>query len=371
MSETTTKVNLFDYDRKALENLLADLGEPRFRATQLLQWLHRDGVTDFQAMSNLSKNFREKLVEKVELRLPEIVLDNTAADGTRKWLCRMFDGNCIEMVFIPTDDRGTLCVSSQVGCALNCSFCATGKQGFSRNLTVAEIIGQLWQAVRLLSKDNKRHDRQVTNVVMMGMGEPLLNFDAVVAATNLMLDEFAYGLSKYRVTISTSGLVPEMQRLREISPVALAVSLHAPDDGLRNQIVPINKKYNLKSLIDICKIYYENETKRFVTFEYVMLKNVNDSLAHAKKLLKLLAGVRCKINLIPFNPFPGTEYQCSDADTILNFQRSLQQGGIVTTIRQTRGDPIAAACGQLVGNFSDRTGRKARIEKQKRKNDAA
>lgn len=365
MTSTVLRQNLLDCDRPALQQLMQDWGEPSFRVDQLIQSLHRDGITDIAALSNFSKALRQKLAAAYEVRPLEVIWHKVSADGTQKWLCQLPDGNRVDTVFIPQGNRGTLCVSSQVGCALNCSFCATGKQGFSRNLTVAEIIGQLWLAVRALSANKGRHDQKVTNVVMMGMGEPLYNFEAVVAAMNLMLDDHAYGLSKYRVTLSTSGVVPAMEKLRLLSPVSLAVSLHAPDNELRDEIVPLNRKYPLEQLIPLCRHYFPAESKRMVTFEYVMLAGVNDSLKQAKALARLLADVPCKINLIPFNPFPGTDYQCSSLAVIQAFQQLLQRHGFITTIRATRGDPIDAACGQLVGDFADRTGRKARLQRQR------
>lgn len=340
-----------------MEGFFLAADEKPFRAQQLTKWIHQMGVTDFEQMTNLSKALREKLKETATITLPEVIIDQASQDGTHKWLLRLEDGNCVETVFIPEQNRGTLCVSSQVGCVLNCSFCSTAKQGFSRNLSVAEIIAQVWLATRRLSSDGTSKQRPVTNVVMMGMGEPLLNFDNVVCAMNIMMDDLAYNLSKYRVTLSTAGLVPAMQRLREISKVSLAVSLHAPNDELRNELVPINKKYPLKDLMDICKKYYADDPRRVVTFEYVMLDGVNDSEKHAKELQRLIAHVPCKMNLIPFNPFPHTPYRRSSKENILRFQKILSHAGINTTIRKTRGDDIDAACGQLVGKVQDRTTR--------------
>jgi len=348
---------LLDYSRKQLETLLLEMGEKPFRSQQIIKWIHQVGLTDFQGMSNLSKVLRQKLAEHTTILLPEVVWDQASKDGTHKWLIRLSDGNCIETVFIPEKNRGTLCVSSQVGCALNCSFCSTAKQGFSRNLSVSEIISQVWLAYRKLSSDGTTKDRAITNVVLMGMGEPLLNFDHVVAAMDIMMDDLAYNLSKYRVTLSTSGLIPQMEQLKAVSPVSLAVSLHAPNDALRNELVPINKKYPLEQLMAICRNYYENEPRRVITFEYVMLEGINDSELHAKQLVKLLRNVPCKMNLIPFNPFPHSGYQRSAHETILNFQKILASAGINTTIRKTRGEDIDAACGQLVGEFQDRTRR--------------
>ncbi|OGT30954.1 MAG: 23S rRNA (adenine(2503)-C(2))-methyltransferase [Gammaproteobacteria bacterium RIFCSPHIGHO2_12_FULL_35_23] len=350
-----TKVNLLNYDHQALKNYFESLNEQSFRATQVFKWIHQYGITDFTKMSNLSKSLRERLKSLTEIQPPVIAYTQHSQDGTCKWLIKLSDGNCIETVYIPEDDRGTLCVSSQVGCALNCSFCSTARQGFSRNLTVAEIIGQVWLAVRALSEQEGFHDKKITNVVMMGMGEPLLNFEAVISAMQIMRDDNAYGLSKYRITLSTSGLVPEMEKLREACDVALAVSLHAPNDDLRNILVPINKKYPLEQLLPVCKKYFNKEPRRKVTFEYVMLAGVNDSDAHAKELVKCLQGIPCKVNLIPFNPFPETLYQCSSRTRIDQFSKILMQAGLITITRKTRGDDIDAACGQLVGRVEDKT----------------
>jgi 23S rRNA (adenine2503-C2)-methyltransferase len=354
------KTNLLGLSRKSLTDFMLSLGEKPYRAQQILQWIHFNGAEDIHAMTNLSKAFRTKLVEIAEVKTPEVAFESTASDGTHKWVLRLDDGNCIETIFIPETTRGTLCISSQVGCTLNCDFCSTGKQGFSRNLTSAEIIGQLWVAARHLSKQNGLHDHAVTNVVMMGMGEPLLNFEPVVNAMNIMLDDFGYGLSKRRVTLSTAGVVPMMYKLREVSDVALAVSLHAPNDELRNILVPLNKKYPLKELMEACKAYFQDEKRRYVTMEYVMLAGVNDSALHAKQLIKLLEGVRAKVNLIPFNPFPCTSYKRSDPATIHSFQTILTDAGVNTIVRKTRGDDIDAACGQLVGKVQDRTRRSER-----------
>lgn len=355
------KTNLLGLPRKALENFFVSLNEKSFRAQQVLQWIHANGAKDFSSMTNLSKILREKLEKIAEIRVPEIAYENTSADGTHKWLLRLSDGNCIETVFIPETTRGTLCVSSQVGCTLNCDFCSTGKQGFNRNLTADEIIAQVFVAVRSLSKTNGIHDHAVTNVVMMGMGEPLFNFDNVVAAMNIMLDDFGYGLSKRRVTLSTAGVVPAMYELEKVSDVALAVSLHAPNDELRNKLVPLNKKYPLKELMQVCKTYFNDEKRRYVTMEYVMLDGVNDSLEHARQLITLLKDVRAKVNLIPFNPFPNTIYQRSTPDNIDRFRLALMNANINCIVRKTRGDAIDAACGQLVGQVKDKTRRSARI----------
>ncbi len=349
-------INLLDYDRTGLQALFADMGEKRFRAEQILKWIYQQGVDDFAAMTNLSKALRQRLQDEAEVRLPEIVIDRDSEDGTRKWLLRMFDGNCIEAVFIPEKERGTLCVSSQIGCALNCSFCSTAQQGFNRNLSTGEIIGQVLIAHRMLAGDSA--GRAISNVVMMGMGEPLLNFDNVVAAMELMKDDLAFGLSKRRVTLSTAGVVPAIDQLKQRSDVSLAVSLHATNDTLRNELVPINRKYPIAELLDACARYVSDEARRRVTFEYVMLDGVNDSDTHARELIRLLRKVPSKINLIPFNPFPHTSYQRSPASHILSFQQLLVDAGFVTMIRKTRGDDIDAACGQLAGEFKDRTRRR-------------
>lgn len=350
-------INLLDLNRQDMQAFFAELGEKSYRTQQVLQALHQHGVDSIDALTTLSKPLRERLKEIAEVKVPEIVFDQLSEDGTRKWLLRLADGNCIETVFIPEDDRGTLCVSSQVGCALNCSFCSTAQQGFSRNLTVAEIIGQVWMAVRMLGGENKRHDHTVSNVVMMGMGEPLLNFDNVVKAMDLMMDDFSYGLSKRRVTLSTSGVVPALQQLAEVSDVALAVSLHAPNDELRDTLVPINKKYPLKELLAVCRDYFKGDTRRRITMEYVMLDGINDQPHHARQLIKILHGIPVKMNLIPFNPFPNTQYTCSPKPVIDKFRDILSAAGFTTITRKTRGDDIDAACGQLVGRVQDRTHR--------------
>jgi 23S rRNA (adenine2503-C2)-methyltransferase len=355
--------NLLNFNLQELSEWVKSLNEPAYRSQQLFRWIHQIGELDFEKMTNLSKVFRQKLLANAEIRLPEITVRQHAKDGTRKWLLRLDCGNCIETVFIPEKTRGTLCVSSQVGCGLNCSFCSTAKQGFNRDLTTAEIIGQVWVAVRELSAQNGAHDQKVTNVVMMGMGEPLLNFDSVVRALDIMLEDFAYGLSKRRVTLSTSGLVPLMEKLKLRTPVALAVSLHAPNDSLRNELVPVNKKYPLSQLMATCKTYFESEPRRKITFEYVMLKDVNDSLTHAKELALLLKHIPAKINLIPFNPFPHAPYECSLPETIDAFRAYLLNKSIHTTVRKTRGDDIDAACGQLAGDFMDKTTRSQRWQK--------
>lgn len=361
------KINLLGMDRPSLEAFFVALGEKPFRATQILQWIHQRGVDSFDDMTNISKDLRTHLAETTEIRFPEVVLEQASDDGTRKWLLRVDSGNCIEAVFIPEQGRGTLCVSSQVGCALDCSFCSTAQQGFNRNLSVAEIIGQVWVANRALCRDAQAPgqlgkgadgDRIITNVVMMGMGEPLLNFDNVVQAMNLMTEDFAYGLSKRRVTLSTAGVVPALDRLREVSDVSLAVSLHAPNDALRNELVPINKKYPIQELLASCKRYLEGKPHRRITFEYVMLNGVNDSPQQARELARLLADVPSKINLIPFNPFPNTRYTRSSDTAIDAFRDILIKAGFTTITRRTRGDDIDAACGQLAGKVLDRSKRK-------------
>ncbi len=338
---------------------MSALGEKPFRGPQVMQWLHQYGVDDFAAMTNLSKALRARLSEAATIIGPRVKLDQVAADGTRKWLFELADGNCIESVFIPDDGRGTLCVSSQAGCSLNCTFCATGAQGFNRDLTPEEIVGQVWQASRLLGSKGQSQ-RVITNVVFMGMGEPLLNYENVVQAIRVFLDDVAYGLSRRRVTVSTAGMVPLIDRLREECPVSLAVSLHAPNDSLRTELVPLNRKYPIAQLLDTCRRYVANDPHRKVTFEYVMLAGVNDSPAHAQELVTLLRDVPAKVNLIPFNPFAHTRYQRSSQATIDAFRDVLWQAGLITITRRTRGDDIDAACGQLAGQVRDRTGRRER-----------
>ena len=350
-------VNLLDFDAAGLAAFFAEHGEKPFRARQVLRWMHRCGQGDFDAMTDIAKTLREKLRIVASVTPPVIVSDKLSDDGTRKFLFDVGGGNAIETVFIPENDRGTLCVSTQAGCALDCSFCSTGKQGFNRNLAVAEIIGQLWQANRALGVD-PAGERVISNVVLMGMGEPLANFDNTVKALCLMLDDNAYGLSRRRVTVSTSGLVPAMDRLADECPVALAVSLHAPNDRLRDELVPINRKYPLRELMAACTRYLQKAPRDFVTFEYVMLAGVNDSDDHARELLALTRNVSCKFNLIPFNPFPGSPYQRSAAPRIKRFAQILMDQGIVTTTRKTRGDDIDAACGQLAGQVLDKTQRR-------------
>ena len=346
--------NLIGLDAAGLARFFEEQGERPFRARQLLHWIHQRREVDFARMSDLAKGLREKLSASARIEAPVIVGDATAADGTRKWLLKVDDANAVEAVFIPETNRGTLCISSQAGCVLDCAFCSTGKQGFNRNLSTAEIIGQLWLANRLLEGE-----RPISNVVMMGMGEPLLNLDNVIPALRLMLDDNAYGLSRRRVTVSTSGVIPGMDRLRDECPVALAVSLHAPNDALRDRLVPVNKKYPLRELIAACNRYLEKAPRDFITFEYVMLDGVNDSVAHARELLGIAKRVRSKFNLIPFNPFPASEFKRSDAERIRRFAEVLQSAGLTVTTRKTRGDDIAAACGQLAGDVADRTRRRA------------
>lgn len=348
--------NLLDFSASQLKNFFVEMGEKPYRAQQIIKWVHQQGVIDFASMSNLSSALRQRLAAQACVRLPEIRLERASSDGTCKWLLGLQDGNVIETVFIPERGRGTLCVSSQVGCALNCSFCATGKEGFNRNLTTGEIIGQVWLAVQRLQETGHK----VTNVVMMGMGEPLLNYEPVVAAMELMLDDNAYGLSKYRVTLSTSGVVPWMKKLQQDLPVALAVSLHAPNNALRNTLVPLNKKYPLEVLMPLCREYFPKDSRRSVTFEYVMLQGINDSEQQARELITLLSDIRCKVNLIPFNPFPNTQYHCSSSEVIERFRQQLCQAGLNAWTRKTRGDDIDGACGQLAGQIKDRTGRHQR-----------
>lgn len=356
--------NLLNYDAKSLADFFVEIGEKPFRAKQLLRWIHQSGAVDFAHMSNLAKSLRDKLAHLAVIEAPQVISDFVAEDGTRKWLLSVGAENAIESVFIPEVNRGTLCVSSQVGCALACTFCSTGRQGFNRNLTVAEIIGQLWIANKLLRENSSQSasdvstsERVVSNVVMMGMGEPLANFENVVMALDLMLDDYAYGLSRRRVTVSTSGLVPALDRLRERCPVALAVSLHAPNDALRDQLVPINKKYPLNELLAACRRYLTVAPRDFVTFEYVMLDGINDSVSHARELIQLVQDTPCKFNLIPFNSFHGSGYRRSKAENIRIFRDILMQAGFVVTVRKTRGDDIDAACGQLAGQVKDKTRR--------------
>ncbi|HVL00303.1 MAG TPA: 23S rRNA (adenine(2503)-C(2))-methyltransferase RlmN [Dongiaceae bacterium] len=355
---TAVKTNLLALNRPQMEAFFEAIGEKKFRAHQVMKWIHFFGVNDFEAMSNLGKALRTRLADVAEIRAPEIELQSFSEDGTRKWVVRLDNGNCVETVFIPDGERGTLCVSSQVGCALDCSFCSTGKQGFQRDLSVDEIVGQVWLAHRSFGVPDNRGHRHITNVVMMGMGEPLLNFDNVITAMEIMKDDLGYGVAKKRVTLSTSGIVPKMYELYDRIDVALAVSLHAPNDELRNELVPVNKKYPLAQLIAACKEYVTkfNDSRR-VTMEYVLLDGVNDKFEHAEQLIQLLKDVPSKINLIPFNPFPSSGYKRPNGLRIRAFQEKLQQAGFVTTVRTTRGEDIDAACGQLVGQVQDRTRR--------------
>ena len=350
-------INLLDQNRQAMEAFFAALGEKAFRASQVMKWIYHHGVDDFDAMSNLSKALRDRLKELAEIRLPEVAVDKPSRDGTRKWMLRLADGNSIEMVYIPETDRSTLCVSSQVGCALNCSFCSTARQGYNRNLTTAEIIGQVVLASRLIGLPQNKGERVISNVVLMGMGEPLLNFDAVVKAMELMQDDYAFGISKRRVTVSTAGVVPAIDQLRAAIDVSLAVSLHAPDDALRNELVPLNRKYPIAELLAACRRYCVDAPHRRITFEYAMLAGVNDTPEHARALLKVLRGTPSKVNLIPFNPFPGTNYRRSSQETIDRFRDILMAGNLMTVTRKTRGDDIDAACGQLAGQVQDKTRR--------------
>lgn len=358
---TKTKFNLLDYDRQGLQDLFVSLEEKPFRAAQLMKWIYHTGENDFTRMSNLSKVLREKLSRLGEVRMPEVALAHKSTDGTWKWLFRLDSGNSIECVFIPEVNRGTLCVSTQVGCALDCSFCATAREGFNRNLSTAEIIGQLRLATKLLAQDNPDCPPRISNIVLMGMGEPLANFDNVVKALRLMLDDYAYGLSKRRVTLSTSGIVPAMYRLYEAVDVALAVSLHAANDALRDQLVPINRKYPIHELIQACRRYVQGDRKKHVTFEYVMLAGINDQAEHARELLALVRGIPAKINLIPFNPFAASGYHCSSREVIDKFRKILCDGGLIAVTRKTRGDDIDAACGQLAGKIEDKSRRQLKF----------
>lgn len=361
----TERTNLLGLDLQGLEAFFVELGEKPFRARQLLQWIHQYRVTDFAEMTNLSKALREKLQQVAEVRVPEVMQEHVSRDGTRKWIIKMDGGNAIEAVFIPEGSRGTLCVSSQVGCALTCTFCSTGQQGFNRNLDAAEIVAQLWIANEALGKDPKGN-RVVTNVVMMGMGEPLANYNNVVTAMNLMRDDFGYGISWRRLTLSTSGMVPMIDKLREDCHVSLAISLHAANDKLRDEIIPLNQKYPIAELLAACKRYVAGDQKRrHITVEYVMLDGINDTLEDARDLDRLLKDLPTKINLIPFNPFPGTDYQCSSRKQIERFKQYLIDKGQVVTVRKTRGDDIVAACGQLAGEVQDKSRRAERLAKQR------
>ena len=355
MSSVNDKTNLLGLPQDALEDLVVSWGDKPFHARQLMRWIHQRHVTDFGAMTDLSKSLRQRLADSAAVVAPKVVSRRDSADGTVKWLFESGSGQAVEAVFIPEPDRGTLCISSQVGCALDCAFCATGAQGFNRNLTAAEIVGQVWQANRELPRrDNDAADFAVTNVVFMGMGEPLANYRSVVPALRLLTSDLAYGLSHRRVTVSTSGIVPHIDRLANECNVSLAVSLHAPNDALRDVLVPINRMHPIAELLDACWRYAASRAGRFITFEYVMLAGVNDSLSHADELARLLAGRPAKVNLIPFNPFSGATFERSDAATIAAFQARLRGKGLVATTRKTRGDDIEAACGQLAGKVNDR-----------------
>ena len=367
---TTTPVNLLDFDLDGLTAYCEGLGEKRFRATQLFRWVHQRGVADFSQMTDLAKSFRDKLAGVAEVRALPVITQHDSRDGTIKWLFDVGGGNAVEAVFIPEDDRGTLCISSQAGCAVGCRFCSTGHQGFSRNLTTAEIVAQLWFAEHYLRRHLNTPDRVISNVVMMGMGEPLQNYDRLVPALRTMLDDHAYGLSRRRVTVSTSGVVPMMERLARDCPVALAVSLHAPTDELRDHLVPLNRKYPIDELLRTCTAYLASAPRDFITFEYCMLDGVNDAPEHAQALVDLMRahaadGLRCKFNLIPFNPFPASGLTRSPVQRVLAFGKLLNDAGIVTTVRKTRGDDIDAACGQLAGDVQDRTRVQDRVARQR------
>ena len=356
------RVNLLGMSRVGLQAFLVGLGEKPYRAHQLMKWIYHQGVSDFSAMTDVGRELRERLTACAEIRPPEVAEEHISADGTRKWLIRVDGGSCVETVFIPEEGRGTLCVSSQVGCSLDCSFCSTGKQGFQRDLSSAEIIGQVWIAARAFGLPKKGGQRRITNVVMMGMGEPLLNFDNVVTATDLMMDDFAYGVSKRRVTLSTAGVVPALDRLAKVSEVSLAISLHAPNDALRDQLVPVNRRYPIRELLDSARNYIgaQADTKRVVTVEYTLISEVNDRPEHAHELAALLRDYPCKINLIPFNPFDASDYRRPSRNAVSRFWNILTEAGLRVTVRSTRGDDIDAACGQLVGRVEDRTRRSER-----------
>jgi 23S rRNA (adenine2503-C2)-methyltransferase len=356
-------VNLLDFDEAGLRAYFLSIGEKPFRAQQLLKWIYHQGVTDFAAMTNLGLDLRQKLQQVALIEPPRVLNEQVSTDGTTKWLMGFGGGNAVETVFIPEPSRGTLCISSQVGCALNCTFCSTGAQGFSRNLSTSEIIGQVWLAARALGHE-RNGERRITNVVLMGMGEPLLNFDAVVPALSLLRSDLGFGLAAKRVTLSTAGLVPGIDRLRDTIDVALAVSLHAPEDGLRETLVPLNRKYPIRELMRACADYVSDKHKRSVTFEYTLIDGVNDHPEHARQLVKLLRRLPSKLNLIPFNPFPGTRYRCSPEARIREFQSIVMEGGLIATVRKTRGEDIDAACGQLVGRVLDRTRRSRTIREQ-------
>ena len=352
-------VNLIGYERIALTEFMAQLGEPSYRADQILKWIHQRGETRFDAMTDLSKPLRRRLNELANIEGLKVASEILSSDGTRKWLLELAEGNCVETVFIPEETRSTLCISSQVGCSLTCSFCATGRQGFNRNLTTAEIISQVWFARNALRTEQM--DRPITNIVLMGMGEPLLNYDQVVPALRLMLDDCSYGFSRRRVTLSTAGVIPGIERLLEDCPVSLAVSLHAPNDKLRNELVPLNRKYPILKLMEACRRYAAYDRRWRVTFEYIMLDGINDSIWHARQLARLLSDMPSKVNLIPYNQVDGLKYDRSSKDSINHFRDVLLAAGVMTITRKTRGDDVNAACGQLVGRFKDRTKRSIRL----------
>lgn len=367
-SSQQEKINLLDLDAEGIRAWCASIGQKPFRATQLARWIHRYCCDDFDAMTNLAKEFRARLKDLAYIKAPSIIREHKSADGTRKWLFDVGNGNAVEAVFIPEDDRGTLCISTQAGCAMGCLFCSTGKQGFNRNLTTGEIVGQLWTAERELRREagiTDPNDRVISNVVLMGMGEPLQNLDNVIPALRIFLDDNGYGLSRRRVTVSTSGLVRQMDKLGEAVPVALAVSLHAPDDALRDKLMPVNKKHPLEELLAACRRYLKVAPRDFITFEYLLLGGINDAPEQARALVKLVKTVPCKFNLIPFNPFPDSDLKQPEREKVLAFAKILNDAGIVTTVRKTRGDDIAAACGQLAGEVRDRTRRAIRLVQQK------
>lgn len=367
-SSQQEKINLLDLDAEGIRAWCASIGQKPFRATQLARWIHRYCCDDFDAMTNLAKEFRARLKDLAYIKAPSIIREHKSADGTRKWLFDVGNGNAVEAVFIPEDDRGTLCISTQAGCAMGCLFCSTGKQGFNRNLTTGEIVGQLWTAERELRREagiTDPNDRVISNVVLMGMGEPLQNLDNVIPALRIFLDDNGYGLSRRRVTVSTSGLVRQMDKLGEAVPVALAVSLHAPDDALRDKLMPVNKKHPLEELLAACRRYLKVAPRDFITFEYLLLGGINDAPEQARALVKLVKTVPCKFNLIPFNPFPDSDLKQPEREKVLAFAKILNDAGIVTTVRKTRGDDIAAACGQLAGDVRDRTRRAIRLVQQK------
>jgi 23S rRNA (adenine2503-C2)-methyltransferase len=363
MTVTETRINLFDLDQVGLRAFFESIGEKPFRAEQVLKWVYHQRVTDFDQMTNLGVALRLRLSGLAVIEPPRVLSEQLSVDGTTKWLIGFGGGNAVETVFIPEPNRGTLCISSQVGCALNCTFCATGAQGFNRNLSTGEIIGQVWLAAQALGHQ-RNGKRRITNVVLMGMGEPLLNFDAVVSAMSLMRDDLGFGFAARRVTLSTAGLVPGIDRLRDTIDVALAVSLHAPEDALRETLVPLNRKYPIKELMRSCADYVSDKHKRSITFEYTLIDGVNDHPEHARQLVKLLRRLPSKLNLIPFNPFPGTRYRCSPEARIRAFQEIVMAGGLIATVRKTRGDDIDAACGQLAGKVLDRTRRSQMIREQ-------